>query len=81
MVESITVITLLLTALNRLDWPTIFDRDPDESRRSALPGARLAEVLVVYQLIHTAKLRGTRAGCRAQGRGLDGGYADVRAVA
>jgi hypothetical protein len=41
MVESITVIILLLTALNRLDLQTIFDRDPYESRRSALPGARL----------------------------------------
>src|ERR671915_255574 len=58
MVESITVITLLLTALNRLDLQTIFDRDPYESRRSALPGARLVKVLVVYQMIHTAKLRG-----------------------
>jgi hypothetical protein len=36
----------------------IFDRDPYESRRSALPGARLVKVLVVYQMIHTAKLRG-----------------------
>jgi hypothetical protein len=56
--ESITVITLLLTALNRLDLQTIFDRDPYESRRSALPGARLVKVLVVYQMIHTVKLRG-----------------------
>jgi hypothetical protein len=56
--ESITVITLLLTALNRLDLQTIFDRDPYESRRSVLPGARLVKVLVVYPMIHTAKLRG-----------------------
>jgi Transposase DDE domain len=56
--ESITVITLLLTALNRVDLQTIFDRDPYESRRRALPGARLVKVLVVYQMIHTAKLRG-----------------------
>jgi hypothetical protein len=56
--ESITVITLLLTALNRVDLQTIFDRDPYESRRSALPGARLVKVLVVYQMIHTVKLRG-----------------------
>jgi hypothetical protein len=58
MVESITVITLLLSALDRIDLQAIFDRDPYESRRRALPGARLLKVLVVYQLIHTAKLRG-----------------------
>src|ERR671922_114711 len=58
MVESITVITLLLCALDRIDLQAIFDRDPYESRRRALPGARLLKVLVVYQMIHTAKLRG-----------------------
>src|SRR5919106_1332210 len=58
MVESITVITLLLTALNRVDLQTIFDRDAYESRRSALPGARLVKVLVVYQMIRSEKLRG-----------------------
>jgi hypothetical protein len=58
MVESITVITLLLSALERVDLQAIFDRDPYESRRRVLPGARLLKVLVVYQMIHTAKLRG-----------------------
>jgi DDE family transposase len=58
MSESITVITLLLAALNRVPLQAIFDRDPYESRRSALPGARLVKVLVVYQMIGTAKLRG-----------------------
>jgi hypothetical protein len=58
MVESITVITLLLSALERVDLQAIFDRDPYESRRRALPGARLLKVLVVYQMIHTTKLRG-----------------------
>src|SRR2546429_4844142 len=58
MVESITVITLLLSALERSDLQAIFDRDGYESRRRALPGARLLKVLVVYQMIHTAKLRG-----------------------
>jgi Transposase DDE domain len=58
MVESITVITLLLSALDRINLQAIFDRDPYESRRRALPGARLVKVLVVYQMIHTAKLRG-----------------------
>jgi hypothetical protein len=32
MVESITVITLLLSALDRIDLQAIFDRDPYESR-------------------------------------------------
>src|ERR671925_953788 len=58
MVESITVITLLLCALDRIDLQAIFDRDPYESRRRALPGARLLKVVVVYHMIHTAKLRG-----------------------
>ena len=58
MSESITVITLLLTALDRVDLQAIFDRDPYESRRSALPGARLVKVLVGYQMIGTEKLRG-----------------------
>jgi hypothetical protein len=58
MSESITVITLLLSALNRVDLQAIFDRDGYESRRRALPGARLVKVLVVYQMIGTEKLRG-----------------------
>src|ERR671915_491749 len=58
MIESITVITLLLCALNRVDLQAVFDRDGYESRRRALPGARLVKVLVVYQMIHTEKLRG-----------------------
>src|ERR671918_699414 len=58
MVESITVITLLLSALERIDLQAIFDRDAYESRRGALPGARLVKVLVVYQMIGTEKLRG-----------------------
>src|SRR5436305_4319016 len=58
MVESITVITLLLSALDRIDLQASFDRDPYESGRRVLPGACLVKVLVVYQMIHTAKLRG-----------------------
>jgi hypothetical protein len=58
MIESITVITLLLSALERVDLQAIFDRDAYESRRSALPGARLVKVLVVYQMIGSEKLRG-----------------------
>jgi len=58
MLESIPVITLLLSALERIDLQAIFDRDGYESRRRALPGARLVKVLVVYQMIGTEKLRG-----------------------
>ena len=58
MSESITVITLLLSALDRIDLQAIFDRDAYESRRSALPGARLVKVLVLYQMIGTEKMRG-----------------------
>jgi hypothetical protein len=58
MIESITVITLLLSALERVDLQAIFDRDAYEARRSALPGARLVKVLVVYQMIGSEKLRG-----------------------
>jgi hypothetical protein len=58
MSESITVITLLLSALNHVDLQAIFNRDGYESRRNALPGARLVKVLVVYQMIRTEKMRG-----------------------
>jgi len=62
MSESITVLTLLLSALDRVHLQAIFDRDGYESRRRALPGARLVKVLVVYQMIRSEKRRGlTRA--------------------
>src|SRR5215210_4804607 len=48
----------MLSALDRIDLQAIFEREPYGSRRSALPGARRLKVLVVYQMIHTAKLRG-----------------------
>jgi hypothetical protein len=57
MSESITVITLLLSALDRIDLQAVFAGDPYESRRSALSGVRLVKVLVVYQMIRTEKLR------------------------
>jgi hypothetical protein len=44
--------------LYRVPLQAIFDRDGYESRRSALLGARLVKVLVVYQTIGTEKLRG-----------------------
>src|ERR671925_36926 len=59
MLESITVITLLLSApLPHRLASDLFDHDGYESRRRALPGARLVKVLVVYQMIGTEKLRG-----------------------
>jgi hypothetical protein len=58
MIESITVITLLLSALNRIPLQAVFAGDPYESRRSALSGVRLVKVLIVYQMIRTEKLRG-----------------------
>jgi len=58
MLESITVITLLLSALNRLDLQAIFDCDGYESRRGALPGGWLVKVLVVYQMIRSEKMCG-----------------------
>src|SRR2546425_576939 len=58
MLESTTVITLLLWALNRVHLQAVFDPDPYESRREALPGARLVKVLVVYQMIRSEKMRG-----------------------
>lgn len=58
MLESITVVTLLLWALDRAQVQPIFDRDPYESRRRALPGSRLLKVLVFYQMIKSPKQRG-----------------------
>ena len=56
--ESTTIVTLLLGALSRVNLQAAFDPDPYESRREALPGARLVKVLVVYQMIRSEKLRG-----------------------
>jgi hypothetical protein len=56
--ESITVVTVLLYALERVPLQAVFDRDPSESRRAALPGARLLKVLLVYQMIRSEKMRG-----------------------
>jgi Transposase DDE domain len=56
--ESTTVATLLLSALSRVNLQAAFARDRYESRRKALPGARLVKVLVLYQLIRSEKMRG-----------------------
>ena len=47
MIESIIVITLLLSAPNRVPLQAVFAGDGYESCRRALSGARLVKVLVV----------------------------------
>ena len=56
--ESTTIVSLLLRAMNQVNLPEAFAPDPYESRREALPGARLVKILVVYQMIRSEKLRG-----------------------
>ncbi len=47
---SFTLGALLLYATGRVNVQQIFDRDPYESRRTAMKGSRLLKVLVFYQL-------------------------------
>lgn len=56
--ESITLVSLLLDAIERVKIQKIFDRDRYESRRRALKGSRLLKVLVFYQLITAPSARG-----------------------
>jgi hypothetical protein len=49
---------LLLYAIDRVKTQSIFDRDPYESRRAALPGSRLLKVLVFYQMLKDPSQRG-----------------------
>jgi DDE family transposase len=49
---------LMLHALQRVPVQAIFDRDPYESRRTALSGDRRLHVLVAYQLVRQAGMRG-----------------------
>ncbi len=58
MPESITLMTMFLQALKRVPVQSIFDRDPYESRRSALKGERLLWLLVAFQLIKSRFMRG-----------------------
>jgi hypothetical protein len=57
-IESLTLVTLLLYAIDRVKIQPIFDRDPYESRRQELKGSRLVKVLVFYQLIKDPTQRG-----------------------
>ncbi|HEY9847767.1 MAG TPA: IS4 family transposase [Candidatus Caenarcaniphilales bacterium] len=56
--ESLTLVTLLLYAIDWVNIQSIFDRDPYESRRHELKGSRLVKVLVFYQLIKDPTQRG-----------------------
>ena len=56
--ESLTLVTLLLYAIDRVNIQPIFDRDPYESRHHELRGSRLVKVLVFYQLIQDPTQRG-----------------------
>jgi hypothetical protein len=58
MPKSITLVSLMLQALKRVSVQAIFDRDPYESRRTALKGDRLLQVVVAYQLSRQVGLRG-----------------------
>jgi len=56
--ESLTLVSLLIHAIERAKTQAIFDRDPYESRRDALPGSRLLKVLVFYQMLKDPSQRG-----------------------
>ena len=56
--ESWTLVTLLLHAVARVNTQAIFDRDPYESRRDAMPGSRLLKSLILYQMLKTNSQRG-----------------------
>lgn len=58
MAESITLVGLMLQALKEVPVQDIFERDPYEGRRTALPGPKLMDVLVVHQVIKSPYLRG-----------------------
>ena len=49
--ESLTLVSPLLFAIDRVKIQSIFVRDPYESRRTALNGSRLLKVLVFYQML------------------------------
>lgn len=55
---SLTLVTLLVAAIERVPTQTLFDRDPYESRRTALNGTRLLKVLAFLQLCAPPSARG-----------------------
>ncbi|MBI3302167.1 MAG: IS4 family transposase [Deltaproteobacteria bacterium] len=58
MAESITLVSMMLQALKQVPVQDIFDRDPYESRRTALKGQRLLGLLVAFQMIKSRFMRG-----------------------
>ncbi len=58
MLKSITLMTMFLQALKRVPVQVIFNRDPYESRRTALTGERLLWLLVAFQLLKSRFMRG-----------------------
>lgn len=56
--QTLTLVTLLVAALDRVPTQTLFDRDPYESRRTALKGTRLLKVLAFFQLCAPPSARG-----------------------
>ena len=58
MPKSITLVSLRLHALKQLPLQEIFDRDPYESRRTALKGETLVHVLVASQRVRQPGVRG-----------------------
>ncbi|MGE0130066.1 MAG: IS4 family transposase [Blastocatellales bacterium] len=56
--QSITLITLILRALERAHTQPVFDRDPYESRRTALKGEMLLKALIVSSLLKSPTQRG-----------------------
>jgi hypothetical protein len=56
--QSLTLVTLLCAAIDRVPTQTLFDRDPYESRRTALKGSRLLKVLAFFQLCAPPSARG-----------------------
>lgn len=58
--ESLTLVTLVVRAVERVATEAIFARDPYESRRTALPGTRLLKTLVFYQFTKDPTQAGLR---------------------
>lgn len=56
--QSITLITLILRAVERARTQSVFDRDSYESRRTALKGEMLLKALIVSTLLKSPTQRG-----------------------
>jgi hypothetical protein len=56
--ENLTLVNLLLAAVDRVKTQPIFDQDPYESRRTAISGSRLLKVLIFFQMLKDRSQRG-----------------------